>query len=78
MKIFTVTFNDGGWYSNRPDYKVVAEDVKQAIEKVLVENPQYRSGYDAWATEFKIPGYVIEVYNEVSYNRERNLENLDI
>lgn len=78
MKIWTVTFNDGGWYSSRPEYQVVAENVNSAIQQVVEKNPQYKTGYDAWAVEFKIPGYVIEVYDEKTYNREKNLENLDI
>ena len=72
MKIWTVTFNDGGWHSG-PNFKVVAESKEEAIEKVLEDNPRYRSGYDKWASEFKI-----EVYDEKTYNREKNLENLDI
>jgi hypothetical protein len=78
MKIWTVTFNDGGWYSSRPEYRVVAEDTKEAIDKVLEKNPQYKTGYDAWAVEFKIEGYVIEVYDEKTYVRQKNLQNLDI
>lgn len=76
MKIWVVTFNDGGWYSSRPEYQVVAETKEEAIEKVLEKNPNYRNGYDKWASEFKIDGYVIEVYDEKTYNREKNLENL--
>jgi hypothetical protein len=77
MKIYTVTFNDGGWYSgSRPEYQVVSESKESAIEKVLIEFPRYRNGYDAWASEFKIDGYVIEVYDEKTYNREKNLEKL--
>lgn len=78
MKIYTVTFNDGGWHSSRPEYQVVAESKESAIEKVLIENPHYRSGYDAWASEFKITGYVIEVYDEKTYNREKNLNKLGV
>jgi hypothetical protein len=79
MKIWTVTFNDGGWYSgSRPSFDVVVETKEKAIEKVLEENPRYKSGYDAWASEFKIEGYVIEVYDEKTYNRNKNLENLSI
>lgn len=78
MKIWTVTFNDGGWHTSRPEYQVVADTKDEAIEKVLEKNPHYRSGYDKWASEFKIDGYVIEVYDEKTYNREKNLENLDI
>ena len=78
MKIWTVTFNDGGWHTSRPEYQVVAENKEQAIEKVLEENPRYRTGYDKWVSEFKIEGYVIEVYDEKTYKREKNLDNLDI
>ena len=76
MKIWTVTFNDGGWHSSRPEYQVVAETEEEAIEKVLEKNPRYRIGYDKWASEFKIDGYVIEVYDEKTYNREKNLDSL--
>ena len=77
MKIYTVTFNDGGWHSGSlPSYQVVAESKDKAIEKVLEDNPRYRSGYDKWASEFKIEGYVIEVYDEKTYNRNKNLEKL--
>ena len=69
MKIWTVTFNDGGWHTSRPEYQVVAETKEKAIEKVLEDNP-------AWASEFKIEGYVIEVYDEKSYNRNKNLKNI--
>ena len=33
MKIYTVTFNDGGWHSgSRPEYQVVAESKDEAIK----------------------------------------------
>lgn len=77
MKIYTVTFNDGGWHSGSlPEYTTVAESKEKATEKVLEKYPRYRIGYDAWASEFKIDGYVIEVYDEKTYNREKNLEKL--
>ena len=77
MKIWIITFNDGGWHSGSlPSYQVVAESKDEAIEKVLEDNPRYRSGWDAWASEFKMEGYVIEVYDEKTYNREKNLEKL--
>ena len=77
MKIWTVTFNDGGWHSGSlPSYQVVAESKDDAIQKVLEDNPRYKSGYDKWASEFKIEGYVIEVYDEKTYNREKNFEEL--
>lgn len=78
MKIYTITFNDGGWYSSggRPSFITVAETKEKAIQDVLEKNPSYRKGYDVWATEFKIEGYVIEVYDEKTYNRDKNLENI--
>ena len=77
MKIWTVTFNDGGWHSGSlPSYQVVAESKDDAIEKVLEDNPRYKSGYDKWASEFKIEGYIIEVFDEKTYNRDKNLEKL--
>jgi hypothetical protein len=76
VKIYTVTFNDGGWYTSRPEYQVVSETKEEAIQKILEENPRYKSGYDVLAYEFKIEGYAIEVYDEKSYNRNKNLENI--
>lgn len=77
MKIYRVTFNNGGWYSGeRPNFTVVANSKQEAIDKVLEENPYYKKGYDVWASEFKIEGYVIEVYDEKTYNRDKTLENL--
>jgi hypothetical protein len=78
MKIWTVTFNDGDWHSSRPEYQIVAESKEEAIEQILKRYAHYRNGYDAHASEFKIEGYVIEVYNEKTYNREKNLDNLEI
>jgi hypothetical protein len=78
LKIWIITFNDGGWHTSRPEYQVVSENKEEAIQKVLEENPEYKSGYDIWASEFKIKGYVIEVYDEKTYSREKNLEKLDI
>lgn len=79
MKIYTVTFNDGGWHSGSlPSFQVVAESRDEAIEKVLENNPRYKTGYDKWVSEFKIDGYVIEVYDEKTYNRDKKLENINI
>ena len=77
MKIYEVTFNDGGWRSGpMPSFQIVAENKQEAIEKVLDKHPSYKTGYDKWATEFKIEGYVIEVYDEKTYNRNKNLDKL--
>ena len=78
MKIYNVTFNDGGWYSagGRPSFQVVAENKEEAIEKVLTDHPSYRKGYDVWASEFKIKGYVIEVYDKKAHKRNKKLDKL--
>jgi hypothetical protein len=77
MKIYTVTFNNGGWYSgSMPSYTVVAQNKEESIDKVLVDNPHYRSGHDVWASEFKIEGYVIEVYDEKVYKRDKNIDEI--
>jgi hypothetical protein len=44
MKIYTVTFNDGGWHSSLPEYQVVAGSKEEAIEKVLEKRPRYSKG----------------------------------
>jgi len=75
MKIYNVTFNDGGWHSSLPSFRVVAENKEEAIDKVLQENPHYKD-WDKWATEFKIEGYVIEVYDEKSYNRDKKISDV--
>jgi hypothetical protein len=78
MKIYDVTFNDGGWYSagGCPSFQVVAENKEEAIEKVLTDHPSYSKGYDIWASEFKIKGYVIEVYDKKAHKRNKKLDKL--
>jgi hypothetical protein len=77
MKIYKITFNDGGWHSGSlPSITVVAESSDSAKEKALSENPRYKQGYDVWVSEFKIDGYVIEVYDEKTYNRDKNLDKI--
>lgn len=77
MKIYTVSFNDGGWHSGpSPSETVVAENKKEAIEKALEISPMYKKGYDVWATEFKIKGYVVEVYDERTYKRDTNIKKI--
>jgi hypothetical protein len=77
MKIWNVTFNNGGWNSGGlPSVTVVAESSEDAKIKALEENPRYKTGYDVWVSEFKINGYVIEVYEEKSYNRDKNIEKI--
>ena len=76
MKIYKVSFNDGGWHESRPEYQVVADDRDEAIAKVLEEHPYYKTGYEAWASEFKIDGYVIEVYDEKTYKRGKKIDKI--
>jgi hypothetical protein len=79
LKIYEVSFNDGGWHSGvRPSYQVVAENEEDAKKVALEKYQSYKVGYDVSVSEFSIDGYVIEVYDEKTYNREKNLEKLDI
>lgn len=78
LKIYQVSFNDGGWHQSRPNYQIVSDSKENAIKIALDEHPQYKTGWDAFAYEFKIDGYVIEVYDEKTYRRDKNLETLDI
>lgn len=75
LKIYTVTFNDGGWHESLPKFQVVAQSKEAAIQKVLDDNKHYKS-WDSWATEFTIEGYVIEVYDQKTYNRDKSLKEI--
>lgn len=75
LKIWKVTFNDGGWHESLPSFTIVAESKSEAIDIAKSENKHY-TGWDVWASEFKIEGYVIEVYDEKTYQREKNLDKL--
>ena len=44
--------------------------------RVLEKNPRYKSGYDKWASEFTIEGYIIEVYDEKTYNRDKIIDKI--
>lgn len=76
MKLYTVTFNDGGWHTSLPKYDIVANSKEEAIQKVREDNKYYKD-WEAWATEFKIPGYVIEIYDETSYNRDKKINEIN-
>lgn len=77
MKIFKVTFNDGGWHSgNLPSVMIVASTKEEALKKAK-DQEKYYTGWDSWAVEFKIDGYVIEVYDESTYKavvRDRKID----
>lgn len=76
MKIWNVWFNDGGWSTGRTVYQEVASTKEEAIEKVLVDKPFYRTGYDVLCSEFTMEGYVIKVYDERSYKRDRIIDDI--
>ena len=77
MKIFNVTFNDGGWHSGPlPTYQVVEETEEKAKIKILEMYPHYKKGYDVWVSEFKIDGYIIEVYDEKTYSRDKIIKEI--
>jgi hypothetical protein len=45
MKIYNISFNDGGWRSGpMPSETVVAESKKEAIEKALEISQRYKTG----------------------------------
>ena len=78
LKIYEVTYMHGGWVSGGyPKETVVAHSKEEAIETVI-KNNKYWERRNTYAREFKIDGYVIEVYDERTYNRDKNLEKLDI
>lgn len=60
LKIFNVTFNDGGWHQSLPSVTIIAENDKDAVIIARKENSRY-SSWDCWASEFKIEGYTIIV-----------------
>lgn len=73
LKIWTVTFNDGGWHQSLPSFTYVTETKEKAKEMALAEHPNYKT-WDCWASEYKIEGFVIEVYDEITYKREKSLQ----
>jgi hypothetical protein len=78
LHIYEVTHMHGGWVSNGyPSETVVARSEKEAKEMALAIH-KYWEPHNTHATEFKINGYVIEVYDERTYKRDKNLEKLDI
>jgi hypothetical protein len=63
LKVFIVTFNDGGWHTSLPEVVVVAKDKEDAIHVAnTMKDGLYGSLYrdwDCWASEFKVDGYEI-------------------
>ncbi len=73
MKIYEVTHFHGGWVSNGyPSETIVASSPEEAIEMALSKNKHW-DRRNTHANEFKLKGYVIEVYDEQSYNRDKKI-----
>ena len=66
-KIYEVTFNDGGWHSSLPNFIMVANSKEEALQKIREEHKTYEK-WDGWASEFKLDGYIIEVYDKKEYD----------
>jgi len=78
LHIYDVTHMHGGWVTNGyPTERVIANSKEEALNMVLSDNSSW-DRRNTYAKEFKIDGYVIEVYDEKSYNRNKNIEKLDI
>jgi hypothetical protein len=73
LKIWKVTFNDGGWHQSLPSFTYVAESEDKAKKLALNEHPQYKT-WDCWASEFTIDGFIIEVYDEKTYKSDKRDE----
>lgn len=68
----------GGWVEGGyPTERVIALSKEEAIDMVLSDRP-YWERRNTYASEFKIKGYVIEVYDEKTYNRDKSIKSLDI
>ena len=73
LKIYNVTWNDGGWHESLPTEMVVASSEKEAKEIANKMHP-YRKDEFSYACELKMDGYVIEVYDKKTYTRNKNIE----
>lgn len=68
----------GGWVSNGyPEETIITTSKEEALSMALAKNTDWDKR-NTHASEFKIDGYVIEVYDEKTYNRDKSLEKLDI
>ncbi len=78
LHIYKVTHMHGGWVTDGyPNEEVITFSKDEAINIALFNNPSW-DRRNTSASEFIIKGYVIEVYDEKSYNRDKNIEKLDI
>lgn len=68
----------GGWVTNGyPKTTVITFSKEEALNIALAKNSSWERR-NTHASEFKIDGYVIEVYDEKTYNRDKNIEKLDV
>lgn len=78
LHIYKVTHMHGGWVTDGyPKEEVITYSKDEAINIALSNNPSWDRG-NTYASEFTKKGYVIEVYDEKTYNREKNIKKLDI
>jgi hypothetical protein len=74
LKIWIVYYNDGGWHSSMDKKMLVAESKDEAVEKAKSERKHFVG--DIFATEFEIEGYVIEVHEKSSWERNNKINNI--
>jgi hypothetical protein len=78
LHIYDVTHMHGGWVTNGyPTERVISSSKEEALDTILEKNTSWERR-NTYASEFKIDGYVIEVYDEKTYNRDEILKKLDI
>ena len=77
LKLWKVSFNDGGWHQSLPEFFIVSESKENAIKECLIENPHFNSDkWFGWASELEIDGYIIEIYHKKDYNRLKNIDKI--
>lgn len=75
LKIYNVSWNDGGWHQSLPSKMVVAESIEEA--KVIAnEKEKVYKDWSCSASEFKIDGYVIELYEKTQYERDKKINQI--
>jgi hypothetical protein len=78
LHIYDVTHMHGGWVTDGyPKERVVASSKDEALEMVL-DKQKYWDRRNTYASEFTIDGYIIEVYDEKTYKRDKAIKSLEI
>lgn len=80
LKLYSVSFDTdpGGWKSGS-DYSilVVAESKEESKKIALEKEPMYkRNGVITNSREIKVEGYVIEIHDEKTFNRLKNIDKI--